>query len=87
MLSARARTLLKLSKLNGVGDVRLRKSLKYIGEGMGFHEISKELPQIGNALKVNNISDELIEAEIKRCIEHEVQIITIFDSNFPKLFF
>ena len=83
MLSARARTLLKLSKLNGVGDVRLRKSLKYIGEGMGFHEISKELPQIGNALKVTNISDELIEAEIKRCIEHEVQIITIFDSNFP----
>ena len=86
--------LLALQKVKGIGDISAKKLLKHFGSAKKVFEAAKEnaidIPDIGTYI-IGQLKDfdqfSLVEKELKYISQQKIQVISIFDKEYPvKLF-
>jgi len=82
--------LLALQKVKNIGDISAKKLLKHFGSAQAIFEAAKnnriDIQDIGTVM-INSIKSfndwQKVTAEIKYLEQNKIQVISIFDDNYP----
>jgi DNA processing protein len=84
MLNKQEKLLVSLSKLKGVGNSILRAVLPDIHNGFSLQEIASKHSKIRKGIDSTPNHIELLELDIEACDRNGVEIISVFNDDFPE---
>ncbi len=88
MISQETYYLMALTRIKGLGSLRIKKLLQFYGDpkkifDASFDELEKIIGRI-NARNIKNFDDfDLVDKEIKYTRKHGLDILSIFSENYP----
>ena len=84
MLNEQEQLLVSLSKLKGVGNSTLRAVLPDIHNGFSLQEIASKHSKIRKGIDSTPDHIKLLELDIEACDRNGVEIISVFNDDFPE---